>query len=240
MTNITMLVHDRPEITNQCLSTLWKYSGTPHDYNLTVVNDASAQETTNLLWEWEATKAFGMRLVYNEKTNGTGNARNQSVLESEQAFGRGDYLYLTDNDCYFLPDWLDNLIESYEHAHKIGFRVLGAYNHPYNAQAIRAYPTRLTRDNRQFELRENYALGGMMSYLMTWSTWDQFGPFVSTPPGAVRQSEDFEICQRIRNAGYKVGCIYPHIVINTGRTDSFGEQAVGAECVPDVPGVIIQ
>ena len=237
MTNITMLVHDRWEITDQTIKTLWCNT---NEYTLTVIDDASLVLTRDMLREWKDVSFPEMHLVRNEQTNGTGNARNQSVLESEQRFGRGDYLYLTDNDCYFLPNWLDNLIEAYEHAHKLGFRVLGAYNHPYNAQAIRAYPTRLTLDPRQFELRENYALGGMMSYLMTWSTWDQFGPFVSTPPGAVRQSEDFEICQRIRNAGYKVGCIYPHLVINTGRTDSFGQQAVGAECVPDIPGILIQ
>jgi glycosyltransferase involved in cell wall biosynthesis len=238
MTNITMLVHDRSVLTYQALSSL-RMSGI--GYKLTIIDDASGDETKTLLKHEEPFYfPYYLHIVRNEQTNGTGNARNQSVLESERAFGRGDYLYLTDNDCYFLPLWLDNLIEAYEHAHKLGFRVLGAYNHPYNAQAIRSYPTRLTRDSRQFELRENHALGGMMSYLMTWATWDEFGPFVSTPPGAVRQSEDFEFCQRIRSVGYKVGCIYPHLVINTGRTDSFGQQAVGAECVPDVEGVIVE
>ena len=237
MTNITMLVHDRARITEQTLRTLRQ---TTSYYTLTLVDDASDEETSDVFCTERILYQASMHIVHNEKTNGTGNARNQSVMESERAHGRGDYLYLTDNDCYFLPHWLDNLIEAYEHAHKIGFRVLGAYNHPYNAQAIRAYPTRLTRDPRQFELRENHALGGMMSYLMTWKTWDEFGPFVSTPPGAVRQSEDFEFCQRIRAAGFKVGCIYPHLVINTGRTDSFGQQAVGAECVPDVEGVIVE
>ena len=232
MTNITMLVHDRPDITKQTICTL---VDTTADYTLTIIDDASGPETQFIL-----DIKRGVHIVRNEQTSGTGNARNQSVLESERAFGRGDYLYLTDNDCYFLPHWLDNLIEAYEHAHKLGFRVLGAYNHPYNAFPIRSYQTRLTRDPRQFELRENYAVGGMMSYLMTWATWDQFGPFVSTAPGAVRQSEDWEFCQRIRQAGFRVGCIYPHLVVNTGRTDSFGQQAVGAECVPDVEGAIVE
>jgi len=239
MTNITMLVHDRPEITFQSLLTL-RENTDPDAYTLIVIDDASENISTRQILELEVDQHLRIHIVRNEDTSGTGNARNQSVLESFRAFGRGDYLYLTDNDCYFLPHWLENLTEAYEHAHKLGFRVLGAYNHPYNAQAIRAYPTRLTLDPRQFELRENYALGGMMSYLMTWDTWDQFGQFVSTPPGAVRQSEDFEFCQRIRSVGYKVGCIYPHLVINTGRTDSFGQQAVGAECVPDVKGVIVE
>jgi hypothetical protein len=236
MTNITMLVHDRWKVTEQALNSLFANT---QEYTLTVIDDASTDPNWHLLIQ-TLLPEYETTALHNDTTLGTGNARNQSVLESFRAFGRGDYLYLTDNDCYFLPDWLDNLIEAYEHAHKLGFRVLGAYNHPYNAQAIRAYPTRLTLDPRQFELRENHALGGMMSYLMTWATWDEFGPFVSTPPGAVRQSEDFEFCQRIRSVGYKVGCIYPHLVINTGRTDSFGQQAVGAECVPDVDGVIVE
>lgn len=234
MTNITMLVHDRRAITEQAIYTLWH---TTRDYTLTIIDDASGPEMQAVLSGKQVANFYVAR---NEQSSGTGNARNQSVLESFRAFGRGDYLYLTDNDCYFLPHWLDNLIEAYEHAHMLGFRLLGAYNHPYNAQAIHTYPTRLTHDARQFELRVNHAVGGMMSYLMTWATWDEFGPFVSTPPGAVRQSEDHEFCQRIRAAGYKVGCIYPHLVINTGRTDSFGQQAVGAECVPDVEGVIVE
>ena len=47
--------------------------------------------------------------------------------------------------------------------------------------------------------------------------------------------------KRIIKAGFKVGTVWPFVLINCGRTTSMGQPAVGhAMASPDVPGVIIE
>lgn len=232
MVNFTMLVRDRPRLTQQALFSLWK-AGPRTDLNITILNDESQAETTDLLVKWSGmSDAYLVRHVLSA---GTGSARNQVILESEERFDRGEYLYLSDNDVFFYPTWLPILIKCYRKAWDAGFRVIGAYNHPYH-QPVSTLPVWGI-----YEVKEVQALA-LQSMLMDWSVWDKYGPFCQTPPGKVCQSEDVDFARKINADGFKLGVVSPALVVNTGITNSFGEKIPGWEAVlkEAPPGVIVE
>lgn len=240
MVNFTMLAFNRPRLTKQALSSLFPAKG----MNVTIFNNGS-DDFYGMDTETEANTAYWVTAFcagepnawtfcgYDEK-QGTGESRNLVISASEKAFGRGDYLYLSDNDVYFIPmskldgsrvSWLDVLINSYEFAWSLGFRVLGGYNHPYH-QPTGSYPV----PGEITAVREVMALS-LQSMLMRWEVWDKYGPFNKTTPGRVCDSEDVEFCRKIHADGFKVGVVSPALIVNTGITNSFGQKIPGWELV---------
>jgi len=207
-----MLVCNRPRLTRQALSTIGHYD------DLLVLDDCSREDTKQILQE------FGVNTYSLRESKGTGYARNKVIEMSEQIFGRGDYLYLSDNDAWFYPNWLETLIECYEEAWKHGFKVIGAYNHPFHQ------PIAAIRATESHAVHEVYALA-LQSMLMRWEVWDKYGPFDITPVGRVRMSEDVAFTNKLRDDGGRVGVVSPALLVNTGVSDSFGQKIPGWEIV---------
>ena len=237
--NVCMLVRDRPRLTAQALWSLQCACIGP--VNLTVIDDQSQPETRDMLRSvakaseitaWQApSNSVQLHLVRNEVSKGTGAARNQAIRESEARFGRSDLLYLSDNDVYFRTAWDVQL----RRAHLIWgsrVKVIGGYCHPYLRPNWSEKAAGLTMTGRD-------AVSGV-SWLLDWATWDRYGEFEAKALG-VRQSEDWEYCQRIHKDGFEVGALDPWVVVHTGRTDSFGEPAPGAYVAsPDFEGVLFE
>lgn len=209
ITNITMLKHGRPRLTHQALCTLDE--NTPKDhYTLTTFDDQGKM--------------------------GTGGARNEVIKRSQERFGQGEYLYLSDNDVAFTPGWLEIMIAVYKHARKyLSVGALGGYCHPYH-QPHEKY---LWSESPFREIGITWALP-TQSMLMSWEIWERFGPFVETPPGKIRQSEDWNFTERLRAAGLRVGAIYRPVVLPTGRHDTFGELVPEHEFIKDIPGLLVE
>lgn len=215
--NVVMLVRDRPRLTLQALTTLAKNTDVP--YSLTVVDDMSKPETRDML------SLFGLRanvaILRNETSKGiTGQARNLGVYWAEQYWGRGDYLYLSDNDVAFLPNWASKIIGIYT-IWSDEIKVLGGARHPYH-QPI----------DTCNGFQETDAVAGY-SQLMTWDTWDNWGPLDAHAPGTC-QSEDHQFCQKIRADGFKVGYMKEAVLVDCGLTGTDGKPAVGYEAKPRV------
>lgn len=214
MVNITMLCANRPRLLKQALDSIGDLS----DATVTIRDAGMSIDVRDIVYHWQSPKRHWIAA---QGPMGTGPARNAVVKESELHFGRGDYLYISDDDVFFLrPDWLKVLVNAYEWMKNFhGYAVVGAYNHPFNQP--------VTHCEKGYEC---YAVA-TQSMLMSWDVWDEFGPFCQTPAGKVCQSEDVDFCNRIRAKGYKVGVISPALLVNTGITNSFGEKIPGWEMV---------
>jgi GT2 family glycosyltransferase len=228
MTNFTMLFRDRYTLTKQALDSLAQSQA--EDMTVTVLDDRSHDLTRELVKDHEMVATYGR----NEAPCGTGGLRNKVVSASATLYGRGDYLYLSDCDVFFQPHWLDILITCYEVAWHHGYRVLGAYNHPFH-RPISVLPLGASA------IHEVTALTSQ-SMLMRWEVWDKYGPFCDTPVDKVCQSEDVDFTNKIRADGFKIGVVSPALIVNTGITNSFGEHIPGWEMVRDEApaGVIVE
>ena len=234
-TNITMLVANRPRLTKQALDSIGDLS----DATVTIRDAGMNTEVFDAVNKWTLSIPT-VRLGYSICPDplGTGPARNQVIEFSEKQFGRGNYLYISDEDVFYKRhDWLSILIKSYEESWKYRYRMIGAYNHPYNGPIAGEQWVK----SGEYAVYPVYALASQ-SILMRWSVFDEFGPFCQTPAGKVCQSEDVDLSNKIRAAGYKVGVISPALLVNTGITNSFGEKIVGWEMVAkEAPqGVVIE
>jgi GT2 family glycosyltransferase len=241
-----MLVHNRPKLTKQALSTIG------HHDDLLILDDCSDEETKQLFHD------FNVNVYSLGESKGTGYARNKVIEVSENIFGRGEYLYLSDNDVSFLrEDWLRILICCYQIAWQHGFKVLGAYNHPFHIPTgfpvhvripeLKPLPVNIavnpydTIKIESFRVDEVQALA-LQSMLMKWEVWDKYGPFNETPPGRVCMGEDVEFGWKITKDGGRLGVVSPPLLVNTGITNSFGEKIPGWEMVKTQipPGVFCE
>lgn len=226
MMNIVMLVRDRPRLTHQALWSLAKH--TDVDYNLTIVDDSSGPDTCEMLRMFAGTHKQ-VALLRNGTSKGiTGQARNLGVYWSEKYWGRGDYLYLSDNDVAFLPHWASCMENVLSNGYKDDLRLLGGARHPYHQ------PVPHTEHE---DWVETDAVAGY-SQLMKWDIWDSYGPLDAHAPG-VCQSEDFAFCQKIR-AWNSVGYITPRVIVDCGLTTTGGGKAIGAESKPILSGLIYE
>ena len=230
MTNITMLCANRPRLLKQALDSI----GDLGDATLVIRDAGMNPDVFGVANAWFLlNKSPAQYYFIGSEPLGTGPARNSAIKVSGNFFGRGDYLYLSDDDVWFRESWLPTLVNAYEKAWEHGYRVIGGYNHPFHrpVSTLRVgYVGVGGQLNGDFVVNEVYALA-TQSMLMRWEVFDEFGPFCDTPAGKVCQSEDVDFSNRIRAAGYKVGVISPRLLVNTGTTNSFGEKIVGWELV---------
>ena len=234
MTNFTMQVRNRFRLTKQALESL-AASGL-ENMNVTVLDDRSEDETAVFVQWWCV--SHGARYVRNETPLGTGQLRNMVMEESRKFWGQGQFVAPHDNDTYFLPHWMHTLVRCYESAWQHGFRLLGAYGHPYHLP-LRTFPVlHPLLGGQQLAIQEVQALA-TQSMFMSWDVWDEYGPFCDTPIDKTCQSEDVDFTNKIRKDGYKLGVVYPHLVHATALKNTFGEPGPGwelvkAECPPNV------
>ncbi len=226
MTNIVMLVKNRPRLTKQALESL--YDHTPkEEFNLVVVDDGSGVETRVVV--------SGFQILYRNlcvvrltpSKGHTAMARNLGVYWSEHYWGRGEYLYLSDNDVCFRQGWLEKITRAYDKNNMEVF-IVGGCQHPYHKTNGTTYGVNVTD-----------AVAGY-SQLMEWETWDKWGPHVETGSPGVGQSEDWAMCRKIVGDGGRVGYVSPSVVLHTGVTNTLGEKATGADEFERAAGVVYE
>jgi glycosyltransferase involved in cell wall biosynthesis len=241
-TNIIMPVYNRPEHTKQAIDSL--YANTNNEwFELVVVDDCSDKETVYLLNQLSVD--YGFTVIKMKKNSGPGHARNVACEHITDWGIREHYLYFSDNDVYFKPDWLDVMLNVYKRVSQAGVGLLGAGCHPYlqpNEKILMpTFALENMRDQSGIEVYIRDAISGY-SHMITWELWDRFGKF-ETQIGLEKKtgrSDDWEYCQRMMAQGFKVGSIMPEYVIACGKTDSYGQTAVGPETFKEYEGVTVR
>lgn len=230
MLNAVMLVRDRPLLTHQALVTFLTNSRL--EWTLTLVDDCSHFQTRSLL---DGYKTVGKVQVIHlgSATNNTAMVRNLGVYWSEHYFGRGEALYLSDNDAYFTEGWDDSLMRALS-VREDRIKLIGPYRHPYH----HANGIEVTLGIPGYVFAETDAVQGI-GHLMRWPTWDKYGPLkehIGQGMGT-NQSEDYDFCRKIVDDGYLVGSIQPNVVYNCGITGTNGKPSPGADLIERVKGV---
>lgn len=236
MLNCCMLVKDRPKLTRQALETFVK--NTDVEWSLVLIDDASQPETAMMLRLFAKGYKDRCVLLRNETSSGiTAQVRNLGVYWSERRFGRGDWLALLDNDCYFTPGWASKLIRTYLALDRRGldFFLLGGQNHPFHLP-IAKWAGNDRDDGVDYQVEESYAVAGTC-WLLHRISWEMRGPLVETGAPGPGQSEDADFCNKIRAAGGKVGAIHPPVVYDCGITQTGGTLSPGADVKPRVENV---
>lgn len=218
MVNFTMQVRDRFRLTKQALQSL-EAAGL-EGMTVTVLDDRSQPMTRDFVKNWCWGKALYIR---NDEPLGTGQLRNLVMEESRRRFGQGEFVAPHDNDTYYTRGWMAALKSCYQLSEEHGYRLVGAYGHPYH-QFYSNLPLGV------YCMNEVIALA-TQSMFMSWETWDKYGPFCDTPIDKTCQSEDVDFTNRIRKDGFKLGVVTPHLVHATALKNTFGEPGPGWELV---------
>ena len=229
--NICMAVKGREKLTWQAISSLYRNTDRKF-FSLTVVDDQSDHATAKMLKDLSG--YCGFHLVGNEETLGVGGTKNRGAQESLTRWGKGEFLYLSDNDVYFAAGWLDALIIAEA---EFSVALIGGYCHPYSRpnQILGTFKA----NDKEYVLATRDAIGGL-SWFLRWETWEKYGKLKDDARGTC-MSEDWEYCQRIRADGGEVAAVDPHVVHNTGRMNSFGQPSPGWNVAsPDVKGVYLE
>lgn len=253
MTNIIMLGRNRSALTKQSIESL--YANTPGDgWTLTYVDDGSDDFRCLRYIRSITKKNFTILEVSTGSSHVLSQLKNLGAYYSEQRWGRGDWLYFSDNDVWFSPGWLPKMIDTAELTEPDGFRLWGGQVHPFHQPkgppiscgTVDAIDGKNIRKNAT--ITEHSILDGP-SWLMRWGTWDKYGPFQRTTAPGPCQSEEYPFCQGLTmpvaprteyekyiednrgvmtHGGGRIGVIHPHCVIHTGLTQSNGHPAPGA------------
>lgn len=243
--DILIPVHNRLEHTRQTIESLIKH--TPREkYNLYITDDVSTNGTREYLFDLRE-KLHGLNvngiIFFNKENIGPAASRNNMCRWITTKRLRSEYLYHSDNDVYFTDGWYEKLLNLYvAEAADNQVMLLGGGCHPYlqNKKEISTNLGVSTTLNYKIGIKD--AVSGY-SQLMSWEVWDRFGPFDEGSRGQdekIMGSEDWALCQRIIKAGYSVGSVEPELVYPTGKTNTYGKPATGAETFKDVEGIMIK
>ena len=219
--NAVMVARGRPRLTEQAIDS---YLATSPG-SLTIVVDDEAIEPSII-------RSVGRNAYWrdDEASHVLGRLKNKGIEQSVALFGKSKWLYLSDNDAYFTPGWYERMTTLLPLAEKEGFKLLGGQNHPYHLPIAEAVGAQVLEYN---------AVAGT-SWLMTWKTWDEFGPLVETGGPGIGKSEDGDFCAKIRAAGYRVGAVWPYVVHDCGLVNTDGKPCPGAEHIKRYPGVLYE
>ena len=238
LTNIVIPVHNRLEHARQTFETLLKHTDRSK-YFLAIIDDASDRPTE--LWLNAFHAQYGEQNMLLHRTSepiGPGACKNLGfeLLKNKDV----DFFYVSDSDVYFKVGWLEHLKWAYlmNIQMELGYRILGGARHPYHLPNER--PTIIVSNQHLIKVAysELDAQAGF-SHFMTIDTFLEFGPYIENSDQRIMASEDFALCQKVKQAGYKVGSVFPEVIIHTGKTNSLGGKGTGHELMLDIPGVFI-
>lgn len=210
-----MICKDRYKLLQQSLDTLLAHTD-PKSYTLTLIDDASQDFRTQRVFDSMLSMFRGRaRLVrFSQSVSIIAQLRNAGAAISAELFGKGEYLYFSDSDVYFTDGWLKTLIDLANRSRPNMYRLWGGQAHPFHQSVL-----------TDIDIYEVEVLDGP-SWLLSWDTWSLLHFDRLSAPGPC-QSEEYPICNFLRQQHYRIGVANPHVVYHTGLTNSDGEPAPG-------------
>jgi hypothetical protein len=225
MTNIIMLIGPgRYRLTRQALETLGMY--TPEPCTITLVCDGVDFRTGSVVGNFSSHFKDVSFLHVENSGHTLSQLKNLGVAWSEQRFGRGDWLYISDSDVAFTPGWLEKLTTFAEDTEEAGARLWGGQIHPFHQPIGELTESGIGIEGSRIWGTWHSVLDGP-SWLMRWETWNSAGPFDRTTAPGVCQSEEYSVCERIGKNNGRIGVINPYVVWHTGLTHLDGHDCVG-------------
>lgn len=216
---VVMPVYNRTKHTKQSIVSL--YESSKDTIHLIVVDDRSHYSTHNSLKALQ--KKYGFHLIRNDKNIGVGASKNVGIEYAILNDLVNDLIYISDNDVYFKENALEIMTDVYTKVRFNGIGLLGGGCHPY-------LQTNSITKVGEYELHFKDAISGY-SHLLSKELWFRFGPYdeYHGDDKKTGRSEDWAICQRMKEGGFRVASLVPEVVISTGATDSYGDDAIGKE-----------
>ena len=204
--SIVVLAYNRPELTKQTLDSLiatTKDIPVPHE--IIVVDNESDTETQEIIQNYQD----HLKIIRIDKNIGVGAGKNRGI---EQTTGK--YLYISDNDLYYLPGWVDKLVAAHVSFPEV--KVIGGFRHHFHG-----LKKEVEKNGLKLELSDQQ-VGS--SWFLSRETWDKFGPLKE---GGFIGEDDAIFNHRIRETGAWVGAISPPVVVHCGLTNSEGQKTPG-------------
>ena len=126
--SIIICVHNAYEDVKRCLESVGYYTHEP--YEIVIVDDGSAEETSNYLVEYA--KVQSVKLVRNETARGYTYAANQGIQAST-----GEFVVLLNSDTVVTDGWLDRMVACVQASERVG--VVGPLANTASYQSIPEY-----------------------------------------------------------------------------------------------------
>jgi len=207
-TAIILITKNRKKLFDQTINSL--ISNTHKDlYDLIVVDDGSSYLEDLIMLK----KSGIISDLILTNFGSVGIARNLGV---EIAKRKGyKYIYHTDNDMYFLSGWLEKCVRIKESYKEIA--IVGPYCHPF------------MQKNADKEYTDEIETVDAVSGNSWFMTLDDFCLFGLKETKGIMASEDWEMCQRLREAKRTCVRLTPHLVLHCGVTNSNEELSTGAD-----------
>jgi glycosyltransferase involved in cell wall biosynthesis len=216
---VILITKDRPKLFEQTVRSLFK--NTPRElFDLIVVDDGSEEI------EYRKAKYNHDHGFYPYKqadhlilTDFKSPSICRNLGMEIAARKRYKYVYHSDNDMYFLPGWLEKCIDLKENQGYKNLTIIGPYCHPFLQE------NNDILDNKSEDFYTVDANSGNSWFIET-KDYMHYGLIEHE---GIMNSEDWEMCQRIRKDGKLCVALREKLVLHCGITNSRGEPSVGAD-----------
>lgn len=110
--SVVLCTYNRAQLLRTALDSLLSQSLEKSQYEIVVVDNASTDDTSDVVKGFQAQYSSPAIILLSEPTQGLGYARNTGYKQA-----RGRYVAFIDDDCMAMKDWLQSLWDSFEHVH---------------------------------------------------------------------------------------------------------------------------
>ena len=204
---IIMPVKDRIELTRQTVQTLFQNTKIP--FRLIIISDASEEKTNDYL-----KSVSPATLILMPKNTGAASCKNAGMA----IVGDNEYYYITDNDMYFMPNWLEALLKIMEAFPKVG--IVGGRNHGYHGILEH-------KENQGIRIQTALQQAGF-SMLVRKEAWLSCGPFLHYSPQDLGK-EDVKFCNKVRAANWEIARPPEPVIFHCGIKNTFNVSTAGAD-----------